>query len=211
MSFQYVTVTQQLRGKCYLTAPLGAPCMCKLCLSWAKQSPPFNCEWCIDGKQLPSWEPTRKLWTLRVCRTTASGSSRWPFDEPRFSLLPDIFEGFALVPVSLPFSWALELLPSSFFVLRKRPPQPLALFMACRWRDSWRYGCKKWLKYYSWKWNTTLTQSPYQCETWWLWRSQKQSSHSWCFTVHPLPDNNHKYRNCAAILKRSLINLFSDN
>jgi len=29
-----------------------------------------------------------------------------------------------------------------FLVLRKRPPAPLALFNACRWRDSWRYGCR---------------------------------------------------------------------
>lgn len=29
----------------------------------------------------------------------------------------------------------------SFFVLRKRPPEPRALFKAWRWRDSWRYGC----------------------------------------------------------------------
>lgn len=29
-----------------------------------------------------------------------------------------------------------------FLVLRKRPPAPLALFSACWWRDSWRYGCR---------------------------------------------------------------------
>lgn len=30
----------------------------------------------------------------------------------------------------------------SCFVLRNRPPDPLALFIAWRWRDSWRYGWK---------------------------------------------------------------------
>lgn len=24
----------------------------------------------------------------------------------------------------------------------KRPPERLSLLMACRWRDSWRYGCE---------------------------------------------------------------------
>lgn len=28
-----------------------------------------------------------------------------------------------------------------FFVFKKRPPVPLALFIAWRCRDSWRYGC----------------------------------------------------------------------
>lgn len=28
-----------------------------------------------------------------------------------------------------------------FFVFKKRPPEPLALFIAWRCRDSWRYGC----------------------------------------------------------------------
>ena len=30
---------------------------------------------------------------------------------------------------------------SLFFVFTKRPPFPLALLIACWWRDSWRYGC----------------------------------------------------------------------
>ena len=38
---------------------------------------------------------------------------------------------------SPPASFVLD----SFFVFRKRPPEPLARRSACRWRDSWRYGC----------------------------------------------------------------------
>ena len=51
-------------------------------------------------------------------------------------------------PDSSPSPW-LELLglpdpsdfPSSFFVFRKRPPQPRARRKACLCLDSWRYGC----------------------------------------------------------------------
>lgn len=45
--------------------------------------------------------------------------------------------GFTRVVVETlkPWSWSL-------LVFRKRPPEPLALFNACRWRDSCRYGCK---------------------------------------------------------------------
>ena len=87
---------------------------------------------------------------LKLCTLCMSWTV---FDEPRFSLLVstcrvwnEFVEGFA--PLLLPSSELTpELLFSSFFVLRKRPPLPLALLMACRWRDSWRYGCKKWMKH----------------------------------------------------------------
>ena len=90
-----------------------------------------------------------KLCSVCMCWTVACET----FDEPRFKLLVnkswvlgEFVEAFARV--LLPLSEVeLELLFSSFFVLRKRPPLPLALLIAWRWRDSWRYGCKKWMKH----------------------------------------------------------------
>lgn len=50
--------------------------------------------------------------------------------EPEWSWQPDIAEVWVCF-----CCW-------SCFVLRNRPPDPLALFIAWRWRDSWRYGWK---------------------------------------------------------------------
>uniref|UniRef100_A0A0D9WVN3 Uncharacterized protein n=1 Tax=Leersia perrieri TaxID=77586 RepID=A0A0D9WVN3_9ORYZ len=50
----------------------------------------------------------------------------------------DSDELLLLAPCS-PASSAAE--AETFFVLRKRPPLPLARRIAWRWRDSWRYGC----------------------------------------------------------------------
>lgn len=51
--------------------------------------------------------------------------------EPASCLRPDMAEG--CICCCCCCCW-------SCFVLRNRPPVPLALFIAWRWRDSWRYG-----------------------------------------------------------------------
>lgn len=58
----------------------------------------------------------------------------------------------------------------SFFLLRKRPPGPLALFNAWRWRDSWRYGCiitytRIGLRHKSLNQSKKLYVSEYWCDT----------------------------------------------
>lgn len=65
-----------------------------------------------------------------------------PLSDCRTSELGDV-AGRAAGTSSLTLVLTLPLRPVPLlFMLRKRPPQPLARRIACRWRDSCRYGCR---------------------------------------------------------------------
>lgn len=61
---------------------------------------------------------------------------KWDSTGPELDELVKFLETVSSELVCL--SGAVLLVVSGFFVLRKRPPQPLALLIACRCRDSWR-------------------------------------------------------------------------
>ena len=87
-----------------------------------------------DGKQLWSWLTLEALAVSEEAGVEGVGvGSLW-----ELMLLPMNFE--ELEP---PDAWCCWLCSWSCFVLRNRPPDPRARFMAWRCRDSWRYGCEE--------------------------------------------------------------------
>lgn len=114
----------------------------------ARISPPRNC------MAPPMWEGMPE--NLRSCCRKMSlvwetlAMSEWVATAVTNSLLPKWWLSVSCVSfwcklMESGTSWVLlEGFWSdcwSLFVLRKRPPEPLTLFRAWRWRDSWRYGC----------------------------------------------------------------------
>ena len=83
-----------------------------------------------EGKQLRSWL------AVEAPAVSEEGVQVGPLWE--VMLLPMIFEHTE--PLDAWYCW---LCSWSCFVLRNRPPDPRARFMAWRCRDSWRYGCEE--------------------------------------------------------------------
>lgn len=140
-------------------AAFVTPCQFVLFLCWLKK-PPVKISpddgWYIDDCPWPLPLPLEDVCacTSWVSWLVYSFTSCRPLEESKSLLLfldnhsepekvADCCEGLAPEFTSLSAVRSVELF-CGFLVLRKRPPQPLALLIACWWRDSWRYGCSKW-------------------------------------------------------------------
>lgn len=134
-------------------APRDDPFNCMFSLCWPRKTLSLlspNVEGYADDGPWPLPLSLESVWFL-CALNHGSDPSCWTFEESKFPLLvlgkhskldlADWAESFAS-KVMLFSSEEFSSLSSCFFVLRKRPPQPLALLNACRCRDSWRYGCR---------------------------------------------------------------------
>lgn len=131
-------------------APREDPFNCIVSLCWPRKTPSVlspKLVWYADDGSWPLPLPLEIVCLLSVLNHEPDPSC-WTLEESKLPLLsfgkhskPDLVEKFAsklMVFSDVEFAS----LSTCFFVLRKRPPQPLALLNACWWRDSWRYGCR---------------------------------------------------------------------
>jgi len=119
---------------CWFPLLISPPLICTPPTRWAA-IPENPRSGCLKLKSL--------LETLVVSERVVFEALDWPVLDWKLSSSDASFFGCKWM-VSRTLHWPWEEVGSdrwSFFVLRKRPPDPRTLFKAWMCRDSWRYGC----------------------------------------------------------------------